>query len=110
MASSRRVGVSLPNKSKAKNFLRRTVTVDRQLVSTSGQAPAFGPPRTESFMRTIPPQVVTEALAAHIAAFPPGPDGLVFSNANGHKIRGNAFSTMWSKAAKAVGTTATPTR
>ena len=36
------------------DFLRRTVTVDRQLVSTSGQAPAFGPAKTESSMRTMP--------------------------------------------------------
>ena len=53
-------------------FLERTVTVDRQLVTVAGQAPTFGPPKTQASNRTIPlPQVVVDALAAHLAAFPP---------------------------------------
>ena len=61
-------------------FLERTVTVDRQLVTLARQAPCLGPPKTRASNRTIPlPQVVVDALAAHLAEFPAGPDGLVFT-------------------------------
>ena len=54
------------------DFLRRTVTVDRQVLTHPGRGPAFGPPKTKaSVYRTIPlPQVVTDELAEHLAAFP----------------------------------------
>jgi integrase len=61
-------------------FLERVVTVDRQLVTVAGQAPALAPPKMRASNRTIPlPQVVVDAVAAHLAAFPAGPDGLVFT-------------------------------
>ena len=51
-------------------------TVDRQLVTVAGRRPRFGPPKTEASVRTIPlPQVVVDALAAHLAAYPPGGTG-----------------------------------
>ena len=54
-------------------FLERALTVDRQLVTVPGHAPSLGPPKTRASNRTIPlPQVVVDALAAHLAAFPPG--------------------------------------
>ena len=61
-------------------FLERTVTVDRQLVTLARQAPCLGPPKTRASNRTIPlPQVVVDALAAHLAEFPADPDGLLFT-------------------------------
>ncbi len=58
-------------------FLERTATVDRQLVTLPKQPPTFGPPKTRASNRTIPlPQVVVDALAVHLAAFPAAPDGL----------------------------------
>ena len=61
-------------------FLERSVTVDRQLITLPKQAATFGPPKTAASNRTIPlPQVVVDALAAHLAAFPAEPDGLVFT-------------------------------
>lgn len=90
------------------DFLRRTVTIDRQLVSGTGRAPAFGPPKTEASVRVIPlPTVVAEALAQHLLRFPAEHDALVFTGANGQPIRRNAFSMMWGKAAKTAGTSAT---
>ena len=78
------------------DFPRRTVTVDRQLVTSKGQRPAFGPPKTEASVRTIPlPQVVLEALAEHLKRFPAGTEGLVFTGVSGQPIRRNAFSMMW---------------
>ncbi len=62
------------------NMLRREVTVDRQLVKLPDQPARLGPPKTTASVRTVPlPQVVVDALAAHLAEFPPGPDGLVFT-------------------------------
>ena len=61
-------------------FLERTATVDRQLVTLARQAPCLGPPKTRASNRTIPlPQVIVDALAAHLAEFPADPDGLVFT-------------------------------
>ena len=61
-------------------FLERTVTVDRQLVTVAGQPPTFGPPKTQASNRTVPlPQVVADALAAHLAEFPAESGGLVFT-------------------------------
>ena len=51
------------------DFLRRTVRVDQQLVSTPGRAPFLAAPKTSASVRTIPlPQVVVDALAQHLAA------------------------------------------
>ncbi|GLB90948.1 site-specific integrase [Mycobacterium kiyosense] len=76
-------------------FLERSVTVDRQLVTLQGKAPTFGPPKTSASNRTIPlPQVVVDALAAHLAAFPAGPDGLVFTLA-GKPITRQTFGHKW---------------
>lgn len=55
------------------DFLRRTATVDRQLVLLPGREPYLAPPKTEASMRMIPlTRVAIEALAAHLAAFPTG--------------------------------------
>lgn len=79
-------------------FLERTVIVDRQLVTVAGQAPTFGPPKTQASNRTIPlPQVVVDALAAHLAAFPAEPDGLIFTIA-GKPITRSVFGHKWRSA------------
>ncbi len=55
-------------------------------------------------MRTIPlPQVVVEALAAHLAAFPPGPDGLVFTLRRASRSRRQAFGHVWRPVGAAAG-------
>src|SRR5262249_52334579 len=75
------------------DFLRRSLTVDRQVVLMPGGAPAFGPPKTKASYRTIPlPDLVVEGLAAHLAAYPADGDGLVFTNDDGEPIRPTLFS------------------
>ena len=84
------------------DFLRRSVTVDRQLVGISGREPFFGPPKTAASVRVIPlPTVVVDGLAAHLAAFPS--EGLIFTNAAGDMIRRSNFGTMWVRVTKSVG-------
>lgn len=74
------------------DMLRRTVTVDRQLVTRPGKVTEFGPPKTKASNRTIPlPQVVVDALAA-----------LVF-RLDRQPITRQAFGHVWRPAARAAG-------
>ena len=78
------------------DFLRRKVTVDRQLVTVPGRPVELGPPKTESSVRTIPlPQVVVDALAAHLKDFPAGPEGYVFTTPTGRPVRRSDFGEIW---------------
>lgn len=87
------------------DFLRRTLTVDRQLVLLPGRAPFHAPPKTSASHRTIPlPQVVAEALAEHLRAFPVEPGGLLFTTPAGEPLRRTAFSaSVWRPAVKRAG-------
>lgn len=72
--SSEGLGVTLDRV----DFLRRTLLVDRQLVTPKGAPVRLGPPKTRASRRTIPlPGLVVDELAAHVAAFPPAPVELV---------------------------------
>jgi integrase len=84
-------------------FLERTLTVDRQLVTVPGQPPSLGPPKTQASNRTIPLlQVVVDALAAHLAAFPSESDGLLFT-LSGKPITRQAFGHKWRPAVAKAG-------
>jgi len=86
------------------NFLRRTLTVDRQLVGIQGQTPKFGSPKTASSVRTVPlPAVVLEALAEHVRRFPPAADAPIFTGSGGQLLRRSAFGNVWRRAAKDAG-------
>ena len=87
------------------DFLRRTVRIDRQLVRLPGQPATFGPPKTAASVRTIPlPRVVVDALAAHLTAFPVGPDSFIFTNKTGQPLTRSSFSDhVWRPAARKVG-------
>jgi len=86
------------------DFLRRSLRVDRQLLLLPGAPPALAPPKTEASVRSIPlPAVVVEALAGHLARFPVGPDGFVFTNDAGEPIRRTRFSDMWRPAVARAG-------
>ena len=109
------------------DFLRRTLRVCQQLVLMPNEEPYIGPLKTEASYRTIPlPQVVVEALAAHIAAFPPGdvkmvdvtrgPEPvtrtarLVFTDEGGRALRRTSFSRLaWVEARSRAGLPASVT-
>jgi len=85
------------------DFLRREVTVDRQLLTVIGAPPRFGPPKTKASVRIIPmPQVVVEALAAHLAAYPSGPEGFVFT-IDGEPISRQKAGHFWRPAVARAG-------
>ncbi len=87
------------------DFLRRALRVEQQLVLLPGAPPQIAPPKTEASYRTVPlPQVVLDALAAHLAAFPAGSSGLVFTTSAGEPIRRTAFSAnVWRPAVGRAG-------
>ena len=83
------------------DFLRRTITVDRQLVTVTGEGPHLASPKTESSRRTIPvPDVVLSAMSAHLSKFPTGPDGLIFTTERGQPVTRNRSGHLWRAAAK----------
>jgi integrase len=88
------------------DMLRRQVTVDRQLVTMPGERPRLGPPKTAASVRTIPlPRVVVDVLAEHLAKYPPGSDGYVFTLA-GEPITRQQFGHVWRPAAATAGLSA----
>jgi integrase len=98
------------------DFLRRLLRVQQQLVVMPGKPPYLAPPKTPASYRTVPlPQVVVDALAAHMAAFPAvtvdildathkpepkrRPAALIFTDAVGRPLRRTRFSDIWRPAA-----------
>ena len=90
------------------DFLRRTARVEHQL---ERHTRARVEPKTPRSRRTIPlPGMVANELAAHIAEFPPGPDGTVFAGVNrrpyDHAVYGTRiFGKAVAKLATAKGST-----
>lgn len=77
------------------DFLRRQLRVDRQMTLVRG-APELGPPKTQASYRTVPlPDVVLDALSAHLSTVGEGEGGLVFSNTARGPIRRTRFSEVW---------------
>ncbi|MFP5322918.1 MAG: tyrosine-type recombinase/integrase [Acidimicrobiia bacterium] len=86
------------------DFLRRQLTVDRQLLKVAGSADAFGPPKTRASVRTVPvPDIVLEDLSGHLAAYPAEPDSLLFVNARGRPWSYSRFAEVWRAAADRAG-------
>jgi integrase len=76
------------------DFLRRTVRVDRQMVTPARGEPRFGPPKTPSSRRVVPlAQVTLDVLAAHLARFP-AVDGLVFTSTQDRPWRRGTFAEL----------------
>jgi integrase len=84
------------------DFLRRKVTIDRQVVTPAkGSVCYFGPPKTPSSNRVIPlPSVVAEVLAAHLAEFGEGPERLIFTTTAGAMIARQTWLAAFGRAAQ----------
>lgn len=81
------------------DFLRRTIKVDRQLLTATGGQPTFAPPKTPSSNRTVvAPASVLDALASHLERFGSGPDGLLFTR-DGEPMRRDYLGKLWRAAA-----------
>ncbi len=83
------------------DFPRRTLTVDRQLLTISQRPPYLGPPKTAAGSRTIPiSETVLFALSEHIASFQPGSDGFLFTMADGAPVPRNRAAEAFRVARK----------
>ncbi len=86
------------------DFLRRELHVVQQLVDVTGTEVHLGPPKTPSSRRTVPvPDLVLEALAEHIAAYPRGPWNLVFANTRGGCLDRRNLHRTWTVALRVAG-------
>lgn len=85
-------------------FLRRTLRVDRQLVTTSSAAPELAPPKTMQSVRAIPlAEFLADAIGAHVAEHGTGEHGLVLHLPDGRPIGRNRFGRIWRAARSAAG-------
>lgn len=85
-------------------FLRRTLRVDRQLVTIDSASPTFGPPKTTRSNRSIPlAKFVGDQVAAHIAEHGTGDHGLILHLPDGRPIGRNRFGRIWRAARKTAG-------
>jgi integrase len=86
------------------DFLRRTVKVDRQLITPTRGEPRLGPPKRPASNRVVPlPSVVADELAAHLQRFGHGHEGLIFTTARGLPVRRNSFGGTFRQAATRAG-------
>jgi len=87
-----------------------TIRVDRQLARSSRAGnPVWGPPKTESSTRTIPvADVVIEAIKQHVKDFGHHEFGLLFTTDLGAFVGTSTIHGAWQRAARKVGTDATP--
>lgn len=70
-----------------------TIRVDRQLVSV---VPKWGPPKTRRGDRSVSVDANTaQALADHMATFPPREDGLIFYGRTGVPLARNTMQAAW---------------
>jgi integrase len=102
-------------------FLRRELTVDRQLIGRRGRTPIFGPPKTPASVRTVPfGDTVATELAEHLRAYPARPgqaiwrerggretsiehEGLVFTTSIGTPMTRGMWIKSWHGARDAMG-------
>lgn len=87
------------------DFLRKTMTVERQVQPAKGGGHSVVPLKTESSARTIPiGTTVVAALAAHLAQWPTDGDQFIFRDDAGRPLTGPLFmSTVWYPLRKAAG-------
>ncbi|MGQ0804185.1 MAG: tyrosine-type recombinase/integrase [Actinomycetota bacterium] len=77
------------------DFLGRSLTVDRQLLSPATGDPTFGPPKTARSYRTVPlADIAVEDLARHVERIGTSNDGLVLHD-NGKPVSRRRFSELW---------------
>jgi integrase len=87
------------------DLLHQRITVAEQATEIDGHF-TWGPPKTEAGRRTVTlPAVAAAALAEHLATYSqPGPDGLVFTSAEGGLLRRSNFQRrVWRPATRAAG-------
>lgn len=84
-------------------WLRRTITVDRQMQTYPDGRVEHAPVKRAASNRVIPVGDVTlHTLNAQLAEFPSTPDGLIFRTALGGPVRRGRWGAAWGKARAAA--------
>jgi integrase len=79
------------------------IKIDRQRVGAVGAVPVFGPPKSKNGYRTVNLGAVgAAALAAHREAYPPGPEGLVFTTQDNATITRIRMGKAWRAATEGM--------
>jgi integrase len=86
------------------DFLRRTVRIDRQLLTPPAGPVMFGPTKTKSSNRVLTlPETVADELAAHLARYGPGVDNLCFVSRTGAALRRTTWADAFRTATRSLG-------
>lgn len=85
------------------DLLRKTITIDQQLVSVSGHL-SFGPPKTKSAVRTVTiPGSLVDILAEHFATDRVKSSGMAFPTKTGKLLRAPNYRRRWKTALERLG-------
>jgi integrase len=96
-----RIGELLALRVQDIDFLRRTARVEFQIAPRTKERTE---PKTPRSRRTVPlPQVVADTLAAHIATYPPGDDGSLFTTGTGTVYGREHYGATFTGAVKRAG-------
>ncbi|MCZ2850016.1 tyrosine-type recombinase/integrase [Modestobacter sp. VKM Ac-2978] len=96
-----RIGELLALRVQDVDFLRRTARVEFQIAPRTKERTE---PKTPRSRRTVPlPQVVADALAKHIATYPPGADGSLFTTGIGTVYGREHYGATFTAAVKRAG-------
>lgn len=85
------------------NFLRRNVRVEQAIVEVRGKH-HFGPPKSGAGRVVSLPTFVVESISEHVRLWPPGKDGLIFTESTGEPVwRSNFRKRVWLPALRRSG-------
>lgn len=85
------------------DFLRRTLKVDRQLVSHPAGEPSWGPPKSDRSYRAVPlADSVVAALARHVEEHGVGEQGVLVHGPDGRPVRRERFGHTWRRLREAA--------
>lgn len=86
------------------DFLRREVNVVQQLVDVPGTPVHLGSLKTPSSRRVVPvPDAVLAELSHHMATYPPGPHGVLFTSTVGGTVNRTSLHRSWALALSKAG-------
>jgi integrase len=99
-----RLGEALGLQVQSLDLLRRRLTVAATLTNLNGSV-SLGPPKTKASRRTLAlPAFLAEELAAHLATFGTGPEGVVLSSPKGSWVRASSWRRrFWHPAIESSG-------
>jgi len=84
------------------DLLHRTLRVEETAIEVKGVL-HYGPPKTKASVRAVAlPKTLVDELARHLATYPPGEQGLVFTGSDGGPLRAANFRhRYWAPAIRA---------